>query len=306
MIRPDAWTVRTFRPEDACAVSELFACVYGARYVYPDVYLPSRIAERNRSGHWRSAVAEADGRVIGHAALVGAAGACAELAMVVVLPQAQGGGIAGALGRYLCDVARLDGQWALLTIKQVSSHRQTQRLALALGFQTTGLLLDYVTSPFDSVRRESVVLGCLSLRPPPGTVFRWPMPVAPWLSALAWAFELGGGPRAGGDVRRLSWQGERLDIDLDALDTSLLADVRRLPSRWLTYLTLPLDGGLKDAVALLESDGFASGGLMPVAANEWRWLMQRGYAVRPLALQCRRAQALHAQLMSRREVDLCF
>ena len=80
--------IRAFQRQDGEGISALFRTVYGDRYVYPDIYMPSLIGWRNARDEWHSAVAEQNGIIIGHAALWRhhADKQTAELAMFAVHP----------------------------------------------------------------------------------------------------------------------------------------------------------------------------------------------------------------------------
>ncbi len=92
--------IRPFRPSDSADTCELFRRVYGDHYVSPDVYMPQMICQHNLQGRWHSLVAMIDDRVVGHAALCRQLLATqdAELALVAVDPDSQGGQIATAAG----------------------------------------------------------------------------------------------------------------------------------------------------------------------------------------------------------------
>ena len=95
--------IRAFQRQDGEGISALFRTVYGDRYVYPDIYMPSLIGWRNARDEWHSAVAEQNGIIIGHAALwrPHADKQTAELAMFAVHPAFRNRGVATQLGEYL-------------------------------------------------------------------------------------------------------------------------------------------------------------------------------------------------------------
>jgi GNAT superfamily N-acetyltransferase len=282
--------IRDFQHDDAERVSALFVAVYQQRYVYPEVYLPSLIRAAVEQRRWFCAVALAGERLVGHAALLlhYAQQGEAELAMNVVHPDWRGRGLSSALGRHLCAWARARGQLELLTIKQVCSHEQSQWLAQRLGFQTTGLLLDYVASPFAATGRESIVLGCLPLD---GDL----PPARRALELNAWFDVETTPPRAQGQARFRLHDG-RLDIALASLDAQTLAEITALPRSRLIHLSLPLDRRTQTAVGILQQAGFASAGAMPDGQGRWRWMLQRGFRADALSLCCPRAQLLYRQM----------
>lgn len=294
-IRQPTVAVRNFVADDAERVSALFRAVYGDCYVYPDVYLPSMIYHHNVQERWQSAVACIDGEVVGHAVLwtVHAdSPESAELALNVVHPVARSMGIATMLGRHLCDQAREQGlRW--LSIKQVSSHTQTQRLARTLGFHTVGLLLDYVTSPFGGERRESVVLGCLPLHPYPIPALAWPQTCRGWITPMERHF----GSSPGIDIGRtapitVATHEQRIEITLDDLHPDHLHEIANIPKGRLLYLKLGLNHRTPSAMQQLHRAGFAYAGFMPGVGQEWYGLMQRGYQAHALDLYCPIAREL--------------
>ena len=293
---PAAAWARDYQTGDAAAVSALFRAVYGDHYVYPDVYLPSQIEQRNASGQWRSAVALLDGRLAGHATLWldPARPGQAELALNVVHPDARGRGVASLLGRHLRAAAGQLG-CGLLTIKQVCSHPQSQYLAQTLGFHTSALLLDYVDSPFGRPEPESIVLGCLPLRPRPLPELAWPAEWEEWLRPLRQAF----GPGAPAAPPRrlpglsLARHGQRLEIVVPHPTAGRLAEIATLPAGQLIYLKLAPGA---DALALrpqLEQAGFRFAGLLPDAGDGWLLLFLRGQRGDAIRFCDARAQQLY-------------
>ncbi|MFC4157931.1 GNAT family N-acetyltransferase [Chitinimonas lacunae] len=288
---------RHFTAADAASVSELFRAVYGEHYVYPDLYLPAMISQHNAQGDWYSALALDGERVVGHSAL------CrdpqdpgsAELALNAVHPDARGRGIATTLGQLLCGHARELGL-DTLTIKQVSSYTHSQQLARTLGFQTTGLLLDYVSSPYGNAWRESVVLGCQTLRPGhrPLPALDWPAEYAQWAESLTRHFGSGSAAPAPLDtpmqVRR---HGERVEVTLERVEAASLAQIALLPGNWLIHVRLRLDQGFDEALARLAPAGYVFAGLAPAPGAGWYALLERGFDARPLTLRCPIAQTLH-------------
>jgi GNAT superfamily N-acetyltransferase/rhodanese-related sulfurtransferase len=288
-------SVRSFVADDADSVSALFRAVYGDFYIYPDVYLPSMIYHNNQQQRWLSMVACIDGKIVGHAALWRHPDSpeSAELALNVVHSSARGLGIATLLGRHLCDQAREQGlRW--LTIKQVSSHKQSQRLAQTLGFHTIGLLLDYVTSPFGSERRESVVLGCLPLQPYPIPSLAWPQACRGWISPMEQHFGSNHGIFSKGVAPIIvATHEQRIEVTLNDLHPNHLHEIVDIPKERLVYLKLRLGQRTPAAMQQLRRAGFAYAGFMPSVGQEWYSLMQRGYQAHELDLYCPIAMALH-------------
>ncbi len=261
--------VRRFQPDDAQGISDLFMAVYGEHYTYAEIYLPSQICGQNLSGHWHSVVAIHNGNIVGHALLRcdSPQADVAELAMVAVHPAARNQGVATRLGGYLCDYARRLNLRGLL-IKQVSSHPISQRLAQIMGFYTTGLLLDYVSSPFGYAEPESIVLGCLPLRSCALPIYHWPDDQPIWLRMLR---------------RQFGHQTRHLDVPMASfvnlrghcLTVDNIDEVIALPDRQIGWLGLALDDQLYHRVARLRACGYLNTGLMLTSDGNWHWLMQR-------------------------------
>ncbi|MGC0152801.1 GNAT family N-acetyltransferase [Chromobacterium vaccinii] len=275
---PQATWARDYQPSDAADISALFRSIYGDRYFYADVYLPSQIQQRNASGQWRSAVAVRGDRLLGHAALWldPARPGQAELAMNVVHPDARGQGLASLLGRHLRDAA-VELGIELLTIKQVCSHPRSQYVARSLGFHNTALLLDYIDTPFAGPEPESIVFGCLPLKPRPLPKLAWPAGWETWLAPLRQAFGETDAPAPAGLPRlSLSRQGQRLEIVPGQPCEARLRELAALPAGQLIYLKCPANAETLAQLAQLERGGFRFSGLLPDAAG-WQLLFLRGH-----------------------------
>ncbi|WP_063553364.1 GNAT family N-acetyltransferase [Burkholderia territorii] len=296
ILSAEATCVRGYQPTDATDVSELFRTVYGEYYVYADVYLPSQIQQRNASGQWHSAVAVREGHLLGHAALwVDAARPRqAELALSVVHPNARGQGIASLLGRHLRSVAT-DLGIALLTIKQVCSHPQSQYLAQSLGFHNTAILLDYVDSPFGQPEPESIVLGCLPLQIWPLPRLNWPEAWREWLATLYMGLGEGEAACSNSDLPDLALarHGQRLELVVQQPTEARLAEIATLPSSQLIYLKLPATVETLARKPQLERDNFRFGGLLPEAAVGWQLLWIRRPCRRQIHFSDEQAQRLY-------------
>ena len=300
MTHPAAITLRAFHQGDAESISELFRIVYGERYVYPDVYLPEMIRYHNKQRRWHTVVAAVKNRIIGQAILWQEAltSDSAELAMVIVHPEFRGNGIATRLGKYLCSYACLK-HITTLTIKMVSSHTQTQQLAHTLGFHTTGLLLDYVDSPFKATNRESIILGVLPLQPRPLPHYLNHYSHKDWINllidkfgtAIQWPKDEKAFPL------RLREQDKRIDVILDGLrNIGLIKQVAQLPCNRLIHLRIRLMPALLSFLPQLHQAGYADMGMAPAPNGEWYWLLQRGYAPAELNMSCPVARALYANI----------
>jgi RimJ/RimL family protein N-acetyltransferase len=291
---------RPYRPSDARAISQLFREVYGDHYVQPDVYLPNMINQHNAEGRWKSMLAVDGTRVLGHAALChDTLSDTTELALSVVHPAAQGQSIATRLGRLLLSRSGSMG-FKSVSIKQVTHHPYTQRMAANIGFHSTGLLPDYVPSPFAEPLPETIVMGCHVVeghtRPLPD--IPWPDSCRGFMQHVCSVF--GTHP----DTTPLSYlplqlkqHHQRFDMVIQRLTKRLLDQIRQLPRHWLISAKLQLSrhfcGDLRNLAAL----GFAFTGLMPTPnSNGWFALFHRGAQSRHLNLHCPHMQRLHDDL----------
>ncbi|WP_277757929.1 GNAT family N-acetyltransferase [Pseudomonas sp. A34-9] len=295
----DNVTLRSYRRSDAGAVSRLFRETYGDHYVQPHVYLPLMINQNHGDGRWHSLVAESGKKILGHATLCRNAGSqTAELALSVVHPSTRGQNIATQLGIRLLIHAQALGCHGV-TIKQVTQHAYTQRMADRLGFCSTGLLLDYVPSPFGDALPESIVIGYT-----PIDGYRRPLPALPWPQSCRELMEHLCEVH-GMQEKEAPWVGPpmhvehafgRYDVMLKKLDSGLLKQLRQLPGHWMISIRLRLATGFASAVDSLAAMGFVFTGIAP---NErcagWLALFHRGYRSRTLELRCPHIQRLHDQ-----------
>ncbi|RRZ86792.1 GNAT family N-acetyltransferase [Erwinia sp. 198] len=292
--------IRNFLPDDADGISELFREVYGDRYVYSDLYIPTMIGWHNAQRHWQSAVAVKDDRIIGHAALWRSENApSAELAMFATHPGERHRGVATRLGMHLCCEARKQ-QLTTLTIKMVCSHSYSQRIAEKLGFHTTALLRDYVVSPFKPDDRESVMLGVQALQPRPIPQIEDISEQHPWLSLLVIQF---------GKTQSLPLIqtalpldiadiGDRIEVTLYQTTRRMIDEITRLPYSRLVYLRIRFNSTLADALPTLYRAGFRDMGLTPDNKGGWFWLFQRGFRRHSLRLCCPIGQMLQTHSLS--------
>lgn len=290
--------LRNYRDTDASAVSQLFREVYGDHYVQPHVYLPHMISQNHADQRWHSLVAEVDGHLLGHATLFRESDShSAELALSVVHPQTRGQQIATRLGEQLLTHAQALG-CRNVTIKQVTHHPYTQRMADSLGFHNTGLLPDYVPSPFGASTPESIVIGCRVVagyqQPLPNQ--RWPASCAAFMAHLSHVFGVRDQmPRWCGAPVHLEKQANRYDLLLKKIGTGLLRQLGELPAHWLVSIKLRLSRQFALDLSRLADIGFVFTGLAPGHGNYEGWLalFHRGMCQRPLQLHCPRMQRLH-------------
>lgn len=293
----DDVTLRSYRPGDATAVSRLFRAIYGDHYVQPHVYLPLMINQNHCDGRWHSLVAVTGSAMLGHATLFRNEGAhIAELALSVVHPATRGQNIATQLGRQLLIHAQALSCRGV-TIKQVTQHPYTQRMADRLGFVSTGLLLDYVPSPFGEPLPESIVIGYTVI-----DSYRRPLPALQWPESCK-CFMEHLGRVFGTQDKDTRWTGPSLtleehmgrhDVYLKNLDNRLLKQLQRLPRQWTVSIRLRLAHGFAAALQSLSTIGFVFTGIAPDEAGEgWLALFHRGYRQRVMTLHCPHMQQLH-------------
>lgn len=295
----DHLTLRSYRRTDAGAVSRLFREIYGDHYVQPHVYLPLMINQNHGDGSWHSLLAESGKKILGHATLCRSSEShTAELALSVVHPSTRGQNIATQLGTRLLIHAQALGCHGV-TIKQVTHHAYTQRMAHRLGFCSTGLLLDYVPSPFGEPLPESIVIGFTPIdgyrRPLPA--LHWPQSCRDFMEHLSGVY--------GTQEKEPLWVGPpinveqcsgRYDVLLKKLDSGLLKQLRQLPGHWMISIRLRLATGFASAVDSLSAMGFIFTGIAPNdRCGGWLALFHRGYRRRTLELRCPHIQRLHDQ-----------
>lgn len=292
---------RPFRAADAQAVSQLFRLVYGDHYVQPDVYLPKLITQHNGDGRWQSMLAMQGSQVVGHAALCRdrQPTASAELALIVVHPAARGQSIATRLGRELLEHAGAVAGRCVL-IKQVTHHPYTQHMAQTLGFRCTGVLPDYVPSPFVGSSTESIVVGVHPLdgHACPLPEIAWPDSCRGFMQHLGSVFGTGNSVSVyPAQPLQMQQHQHRVDVVIERLDKRLLDQLIQLPEAWLISLRLALSPCFAEDFQRLGANGLIFTGLMP-APDQARWfgLFHRGARTRDLHLHCPHMQRLHDHL----------
>lgn len=291
---------RPYRPSDARAVSQLFREVYGDHYVQPDVYLPNMINQHNAEGRWKSMLAVDDVRVLGHAALCHDTPAdTTELALSVVHPAAQGQSIATRLGRELLSRSGSMG-FKSVSIKQVTHHPYTQRMAANIGFRSTGLLPDYVPSPFAEPLPETIVMGCYVVeghtRPLPD--IPWPDSCRGFMQHVCSVFGTHPGTTPLPSLPlQIKQHHQRFEMVIQRLTKRLLEQIRQLPSHWLISAKLQMSRHFAQDLRNLAALGFTFTGLMPASnTHGWFALFHRGVQARHLNLHCPHMQRLHDDL----------
>jgi predicted N-acetyltransferase YhbS len=293
-------TLRNFRNGDAKAVSRLFRKIYGDLYAQAHVYLPCMIERNHAQGHWHSRVAVTGDQVLGNATLLRAEySPVAELALSVVASETRGQNIATRLGRQLLIDARTLGCRGV-TIKQVTCHPYTQRMAAGLGFHNTGWLPDGVPSPHDVSARESLVIGYLPIdghrRPLPALA--WPDSCRDFMLQMCSVFgtQKKAAPWVGEPVH-LEQRWDRYEGTFKALDSCLLKQLQELPAHWLISIRLRLAKEFDSALHALTTAGFVFTGLTPDERGAgWLALFHRGAKPPSLTLICPQMQRLHDDL----------
>jgi len=295
--------IRMFRPADAIGISELFRRVYGDHYVSPDIYMPHMICQHHQHRHWFSMVAVMDEQVVGHAALCRPAAnrKDAELALVAVDPTMQGSQIATRLGRQLLDSCE-DLGLVRLSIKQVTSHPYSQRLAQRLGFHDTGLMPDHVPSPFPSAQTETIVVGCQMIG-----AHRRPLPHVQWPASCQWLMApltaqfgttFDTAPTSMQPLQISSLPG-RIDVVAGHMSQHLARQLQRLPAHWSIAVRLGLRRQFPEDYRRLMAAGFIFTGMVPAEGElNWQALFHRGALARQLNLQAAPMQRLHDELQS--------
>ncbi|MCF5704405.1 GNAT family N-acetyltransferase [Pseudomonas syringae] len=299
----DTVTLRNYRSTDAVAVSRLFRAVYGDHYVQPHVYLPYMISQNHDDGRWHSLVAVSGKKILGHATLFRNAGSpIAELALSVVHPATRGQNIATRLGQQLLIHAQALGCRGV-TIKQVTHHAYSQKMADRLGFHSTGLLPDYAPSPFGEVLPESIVMGFRAIddyeRPLPS--LDWPASCADFMQQMCNEFGTRKTPSPWvGPTMHFDQRSGRYDMVLKQLSSAVLQQLRQLPAHWMVSIRLRLAEGFAGALHSLSMAGFTFTGIVPDDRSEgWLALFHRDYVPRQLQLHCARMQQLQDQIQQR-------
>lgn len=300
----EAVTLGRYRNNDGLAVTQLFRKVYGDHYVQPQVYLPRMISQNHAAGRWHSLVAVAGDQILGHATLVRDKGSCiAELALTVVDPDTRGEHIATRLSQHLLVHAQALGCQGV-TIKQVTHHAYTQRMAARLGFHNTGLLPDYAPSPYGEQQPVTLIIG---FQPIDG--YQREIPALAWPAAcrdfmLRQSSLFGTRPDAApwvGPPVHLEQQADRYEGRFKELDASLFTQLRQLPAHWLISIRLRLSQGFDVAECELSSMGFVFSGLTPDDQGAgWLALFHRGFQQRSFELHCPQMQHMHDQMRIQR------
>lgn len=167
--------VRTFKEGDEVWIPKLIYRNYGYTYFKETFYYPQKILELEKSGKILSIVAEVDGKIVGHFAMVRVPKSnIAEIGIAVVDPAFKGLGIMKEMFHLLIKKAK-ELQLSALFGEAITFHPYSQRANARFGFCTTALMLGDVHQmvrlkghkyPFKQ-KRGAVALEYKILRPRP-------------------------------------------------------------------------------------------------------------------------------------------
>jgi N-acetylglutamate synthase-like GNAT family acetyltransferase len=137
----DTIEVRAATPEDAEAIAQLLYENYHLSYVHADFYRPRYLMATLASGGLLSTIAEHEGRVIGHSALMPLPGvSSAETGAAVVHSAYRGLGVFGRLSEHTLDTA-IERGLASVFGDAVTIHPFSQRAERSNGYYETALQL---------------------------------------------------------------------------------------------------------------------------------------------------------------------
>ena len=141
---PDAIDVRGATAQDAEAIAQLLYESYHLSYVHADFYRPRYLMAALESGELLSTIAEHEGRVIGHHALMPIAGVpSAETGAAVVHSAYRGLGVFGRLFEHTLEAGRERGLASVFG-DAVTIHPFSQRAERSHGYRETALQLGMV------------------------------------------------------------------------------------------------------------------------------------------------------------------
>jgi anti-sigma regulatory factor (Ser/Thr protein kinase)/GNAT superfamily N-acetyltransferase len=166
--RPQDYTIRLLRPEDAIQVAQLIYRVYGYTYARVDIYYPERLAYNSKTGAHLGVVAVADdGEIAGHMALLRPnLGPLGELAELVVAPRHRGQGLAKRMENRLQEEIQRLGLIGFYG-EEVTVHTISQEASEALGLHVTGIELLYFQSQFKGLKFSPPDSGYRDSQPGP-------------------------------------------------------------------------------------------------------------------------------------------
>ncbi len=137
----DKLKVRSYKEGDEVQITRLIYKNYGYTYFKDLFYYPEKIRQKEKSGQIHSIVAEIDGKIVGHFALVMVPNSnSAEIGIAVVDPGFKGMGIMKAMFQALLQKAQELGLDALFG-EAITFHPYSQRANARFGFFPTALQL---------------------------------------------------------------------------------------------------------------------------------------------------------------------
>ncbi len=158
--------IREYKKGDEESISKLIYRNYGYTYLKDLFYYPKKIAE-NENRKFFSVVAEIEGEIIGHFALIKSYDSnIAEVGVVVVDPRFKGRGIMGMMFKKLLELAKKLNFLAVFG-EAIMFHIYSQKSNLSHGFCETALVIGRVnedttlTNNILSIKKErgSVLIG---------------------------------------------------------------------------------------------------------------------------------------------------
>lgn len=180
-VEPDQeWTVHSFRPEDAKGVTDLFHSVYGDKYPVRTYLEPDLLAKENREGRVISSVASIpSGAVVGHHALFNSAPNLRIFesgAGIVHMLYRGGRGITTKLSNHGVEMSKTSPVIDLIYGETVCNHPFSQKAMNKAGMICRAIEVSLMPAAAyakeqSAEGRVSTVLGFLTLRPRPCTVF---------------------------------------------------------------------------------------------------------------------------------------
>ncbi len=180
-VEPDQeWTVHRFRPQDAPGVIDLFRSVYGDKYPVPTYLEPELLARENREGRVISSVATTpSGAVVGHHALFNSAPnprIFESGAGVVHLLYRGGRGITTHLSGHGIEMGKTSPGIDLIYGETVCNHPFSQKAMnkahmICRAMEVSLMPAAAYVKEQSAESRVSTVLGFLTLKPRPCTVF---------------------------------------------------------------------------------------------------------------------------------------
>jgi hypothetical protein len=281
------YTIRRFREGDAAGVARAFYQTYGYAYDLAAVYVPSRLAELNRSGRYLSLVAVgANGEIVGHYALAREEGSpVADACGAIVLPEHRGRNLLNRL-RDAAELEAIELGLAAYYSEPVTDHPRTQSASESFGAKACGITLGEAPRNFlarqmeltATAQRQSCMLYIKPLGPRKTRQVFMPPRHRKMIEHIYARLELpisageGLTPKGRGAFRSSIVRGDRIatiDVDTIGKETATLLsqavkDLRRVHGLGAIYVSLSLeDPGAPALCESVESLGFFFAGVGP-------------------------------------------